>query len=167
MKKMYTVRDVVSQIGKNLDFKNYLNINYMPRGKSRCCPCPGSSTPTPSPESPRIVGSHPLQRTGVRSDDRIASQRYDPYYADYFDRKAREARTAQALGMISRRVQQPGSRPVYPAPDVLDIIESYANKSGGKRTRKYKRRPTKKKTNKKKKRTNRRKTNKRKSNRRK
>ena len=59
---------------KNSDFKNYLNINYMPRRKSRCCRCPGSSTPTPSPESPRIVGSHPLQRTGIRTDDRIASQ---------------------------------------------------------------------------------------------
>ena len=139
----------------------------MPRRKSRCCRCPGSSTPTPSPESPRIVGSHPLQRTGIRTDDRIASQMYNPYYADYFDRKAREARTAQALEMISRRVQRPGNSPVYPAPDVLDIIESYANTRGGKKTRKYKKRPNKKKTNKKKKRTNRRKSNKRRTNRRK
>ena len=136
----------------------------MPRRRSRCCPCPGSTTSTPSqrPESPRIVGSHPLQRTGIRTDDRIASQMYDPYYADYFDRKAREARTAQALGMISRRVQRPGNTPVYPAPDVLDIIKSYANTRGGKKTRKYKKRP-----NKKKKRTNRRKSNKKRTNRRK
>lgn len=134
----------------------------MPRGKSRCCPCPGSPTPSPSAESPRIVGSHPLQITGIRNDDRIVSQMYDPQYADYFDRKAREARTAQALGMISKRVQHLGNSDVLMAPDVLDIIQSYANQKGGKKTRKYKKR-----SNNKKKRTNRRKTNKRKSNRRK
>lgn len=142
----------------------------MPRRKSRCCPCPGSPSPTPTPshESPRIVGSHPLQRTSRKSeghyDDKIHSQMYDPQYADYFDRKAREARTAQALGMMSKRVQDPGrpDDPRYPPPDVLDIIQSYANQKGGKKTRKYKKR-----SNKKKKRTNRRKTNKRRSNRRK
>ena len=137
----------------------------MPRGKSRCCPCHGP--PTPSPESPRIVGSSPIQRTGIRNDGRIVSQMYDPQYADYFEHKANEARTAQALGMISKRVQRPGNSGVLMAPDVLDIIHSYSNQRGGKRTRKYKKRSNKKKkrSNKKKKRTSLRKTNKRRSNR--
>ena len=117
----------------------------MPRRKSRCCSCSRSRSPSPSPESPRIVGSHPLQRFGVRNYDHIVSQMHDPYYADYFDRKAREARTAQALGMISKRVQHPGNSPVYIPPDVLDTIGNYANRSGGKNTRKYKKGGNKKK----------------------
>ena len=134
----------------------------MPRRRSSCCPCFDSSTPSPPP-SPRIVGSHPLQRTGLRNDDRIASQMHDPQYADYFKRKFDEARTAQALGLISRRVQHPGNSPVFIPPDVLNTI--YANIHGGRKTRKYKKRPNK--TNKKKKRTNRHKSNKRRTNRRK
>lgn len=99
--------------------------------KRRCCPC-GRKT-SPSPESPRIVGSHPLQRTGIRNEDSIASQIYDPVYAEYFNRKAHEARTAQALGMIGQNVLGPERSLTYMPPDILDYIESYANQRGGKR----------------------------------
>ena len=135
----------------------------MPRRRSSCCPCSGSSTP--SPESPRILGSHPLKRTGIRNNDHIASQIYDPQYADYLERRAHEERTAQALRLISDRVQRPGNNPVYIPPDVLDTIRNYANVRGGKKTRKYKKRQNK--THNKKNRTNRRKSNKRRTNRRK
>jgi len=138
----------------------------MPRRKSNWCPCLGSlrpSSPPRAPTSPRIVGSHPLQRTGVSNEVRIASQMHDPQYADYFKHNAEEARIVQALGLISNRVQRPGNSPVYIPPDILDTI--YANVRGGKKTRKYKNRPNK--TNKKKKRTNRHKSNKRRTNRRK
>lgn len=132
----------------------------MPRRRSSCCPCSGSSTP--SPESPRIVGSPRLKRTGVRNVGHIASQMYDPQYADYLERRAHEERSAQALGLISDRVQRPGNSPVYIPPDVLDTIRNYANVRGGKKTRKYKKRQNK--THNKK---NRRKSNKRRTNRRK
>ena len=136
----------------------------MPRRRSSCCPCFESSTPSPPP-SPRIVDAHPLQRTGTRIDHRIASQMYDPQYADYFKRKDEEARTVQALGLISRRVQHPGNSPVFIPPDMLKTIRDYANTHGGRKTRKYKKRPNK--ADKKKKRTNRHKSNKRRTNRRK
>lgn len=139
----------------------------MHRRKSRCCPCPRSLTT--SPESPRIVGdSHPLERTGRINYDHIVSQTHDPQYANYLERKAEETRTAQALGMMGRRVLRPGNSPVYMPRDVLDIISNYTNQQGGKRTRKqhsYKKKSTKKRMNRRK--TNKRKTNKRMSKRRK
>lgn len=137
--------------------------------RRRCCRCPGSTTSTPSPpDSPRTLGP-PVVRTSINRHpyDTIASQVTNPLYADYYDNLAREERTRQALNFISRRIQQPGNSRVYIPPDVLDTIGHYANTRGGKKTRKYKKRPNKKKTNKKKKRTNRRKSNKKKTNRRK
>jgi hypothetical protein len=130
--------------------------------KRRCCRCPGSTTSTPSPpDSPRTLGP-PVVRTSINRHpyDTIASQVANPLYADYYEDIARKSRTRQALNLIGQRIQQPGNSPVYIPPDVLDTIGHYANSRGGKKTRKYKKRP-----NKKKKRTNRRKSNKKKTNR--
>ena len=137
--------------------------------RRRCCRCPGSTTSTPSPpDSPRTLGP-PVVRTSINRHpyDTITSQVANPLHADHFENLAREGRTRQALNLISQRIQQPGNSPVYIPPDVLDTIGHYANTRGGKKTRKYKKRPNKKKTNKKKKRTNRRKSNKKRTNRRK
>ena len=134
--------------------------------RRKCCRCPGSTTSTPSPpDSPRTLGP-PVVRTSINRHpyDTIASQVANPLYADYYENLAHERRIQQALDLISQRIQQPGNSPVYIPPDVLDTIGHYANSRGGKKTRKYKKRPKKKKkrtnrrkSNKKKKRTNRRK----------
>lgn len=137
--------------------------------RRRCCRCPGSTTSTPSPpDSPRTLGP-PVVRTSINRHpyDTITSQVANPLYADYYKNLEHKRRIQQALNLISRRIQQPGNSPVYIPPDVLNTIGHYANTRGGKKTRKYKKRPNKKKTNKKKKRTNRRKSNKKRTNRRK
>ena len=139
----------------------------MPR--RRCCRCPGAATPSP-PDSPRTLGP-PLVRTSINRHpyNTIASQIENQENEGYFNRKARERRTQQALDLIGQRVLQPGNEGsiTYMPREMLHNIRNYANTRGGKKTRKYKKRPNKKKTNKKKKRTNRRKSNKRKTNRRK
>lgn len=138
----------------------------MPR--RRCCRCPGAATPSP-PESPRTLGP-PLVRTSRRlSLDNIAQQIGNSENEEYFNRIDHERRTQQALDLIGERVLQPGNEAsiTYMPREMLHNIRNYANTRGGKKTRKYKKRPNKKKTNKKKKRTNRRKSNKRKTNRRK
>ena len=141
----------------------------MPR-KRKCCRCPGTASPTPSPpDSPRTLGL-PLVRTRKKLPyDNIASQIENPENEHYFNDKARERRTRQALDLIGQRVLQPGNEAsiTYMPREMLHNIGNYANTRGGKKTRKYKKRPNKKKTNKKKKRTNRRKSNKCKTNRRK
>jgi hypothetical protein len=137
----------------------------MPR--RRCCRCPGAASPTPSPpDSPRTLGL-PLVRTRKKLPyDNIASQIGNPENERYFNGKARERRTRQALNLIGQRVLQPGNEAsiTYMPREMLYNIRNYANTRGGKKTRKYKKRPKKKKkrtnrrkSNKKKKRTNRRK----------
>ena len=104
----------------------------MPR---KCCRCGNS----PSPESPRIVGSHPLKRTRRNRNDIIASQITNQYYEDYFKLKEEEKRIKEALEILSRRVMQPGSSHdslTYIPNDVLDTIAAYAKRGGGTKTKK-------------------------------
>ena len=106
----------------------------MPR---KCCRCGNS----PSPESPRIVGSHPLKRTRRNRNDIIASQITNQYYEDYFKLKEEEKRIKEALEILSRRVMQPGSSHdslTYIPNDVLDTIAAYAKRGGGPKTKKQK-----------------------------
>ena len=120
-----------NRLGKVKILKN-LSIEYMPR---KCCRCGNS----PSPESPRIVGSHPLKRTRRNRNDIIASQITNQYYEDYFKLKEEETRIKEALEILSRRVMQPGSSHdslTYIPNDVLDTIAAYAKRGGGSKNKK-------------------------------
>ena len=70
--------------------------------RRRCCRCPGAATPSP-PDSPRTLGP-PLVRTSINRHpyNTIASQIENQENEGYFNRKARERRTQQALNLIDK-----------------------------------------------------------------